>query len=161
VAWIEIPDSDIGVGSYAREDLVLQRFRNNLRELRRGLFPWIFAEASTGSSSWVPLTGTTVALPIPNLASYSGLTRKVRLICDVKISGGGTGEYRLRETVSGNTGTAVTGITATSYTAQALEIAVDASWLDTVRTFEVQAQKISGGTAFAQAPGRIAGTVFY
>jgi len=161
MAWIEIPDTDVDVGSYCREDLVFQRLRNNLRELRRGLFPWIFAEKSTTSATFVTLTGTSVELPIPNLGAYTGLVRKVRIVLDVKISGGGTGEYRLREAVSGNTGTAVTGITATSYTPQTLEIDIDASWLDTVRTFEVQARKLSGGTAFAQAPNRIAGTVFY
>lgn len=161
MAWTDIPDTDIDVGSYAREDLVFQRLRDNMRALRIALFAWLFPEATTTSASWVTLTGTQVSVLIPNFPDYTAYQRKLRFVFDKKIAGGGTADYRIRETVSGNTGPALVGIASTSYTAGTVEIDVAASWVDTSRTFELQAQKVGGGTAYAQSINRVSATLFF
>lgn len=160
MAWVDIPDADIDVGSFLREDLVTFRLRDNLRELRRSVLAWVFPEATTTSSTYVALAGTDLKIFIPDYADYSGLQRRLTVWIDYKVSGN-SADYKIVETVSGNSGTALTGLTSTTYVAINLTIDVQSSWKGTMRTFQIQAKKTSGGTLYAQAVAQVAAVLEY
>lgn len=160
MSWTDIPDTDVDVGSYGKEDLVFTRLRDQLRTLRQTLFAWLFAEATTTSGTFVALTGSAITVFIPSMPSYSGLTRNVRLRFENKVSGGGTGTLRLRDQASGNTSAVEVTVTSAAYVEQTLDLAIDAGWVDTFRVIEVQA-KTTAGTVAARSDNRIGATLDY
>lgn len=160
MAWVDIPNTDIDVGSYGREDLVFQRFRDNLRALRQALFPWLFAEVSTTSTTYVTLAGTTKVVWIPDLPDYSGLARKVTLRFEGKCTAT-QATFRLRDVGSGNVSATPVSTASANYVDLTLDLAVDSSWKGTLRTFELQALVTSGGQGYARVIDRVASTLDY
>ena len=123
MAYVDIPDADVDLDSFGKETDVFQRLRDNIRAGRETVFAWPYAEQSTNSATFVTLDS--VRLFVPNVPAFTGIARQIIHDFEAKIAPAGTGTYRLRDNVSGNTGTEVT-TTNTSYEAKSATLNIDA-----------------------------------
>ncbi len=158
MAWNPIADTDRDTNSPIDEDLVGD-IVGNIRELRQDLVAHEYAEASTTSATFVSLTSSDKEMLIPDVDDYTGIQRTYSCIIEGRVSTD-TGSFRLRESVSGNTGGTVTTTNA-SYEDLTLTINVDAAWAGSLRTFEIQAHRGTGGTVFSRVVNRRAGELKY
>lgn len=156
MAWSEIPDADVDVGSVLDEDLFV-RIRDNLVALRAFLFSFLFAEQTTSSGTFVDLASAQVF--VPDLTDDPDVTRAATVIVEGK-QASGAGELRLKDSASGNTGSAV-AVSSSSYSDKTLTLALDNAWAGTIRTLVVQGRITSGATLAAQSVNRVAGTLVY
>jgi hypothetical protein len=153
MAYVEIPDSDIGVGDYGRTDTVFTRLRDNIRALRHSLYAVLFAETTTTSTTFVQAKRFEIF--VPDRPDETGYSRELRLRIEGRVSAG-TGEWRLKDVASGNAGTAASS-TSTTYGERSMTLAVQSSWKGTLRQIDVEFRQVTSGTVYARSDARIAG----
>jgi len=152
--WNAIPDSDIDLDSPGKTQDVFQYIRDNISAARIIIFGVDLAEDTTSSTSWDTHIGSAY-IHVPDVADYSGIQRVVYVPIEVKISGGATGSYRLKDLATSTVGGTETTTSAT-YEVVTLELDIDASWKGTDRTLKLEFQSSDGGeVAFAKCEYRI------
>lgn len=149
-AYTVIPNTDVDQDSPGKEGDVFQELRDNQNAQRILLIYINFAEQSTPSATYVKL-GDVVVYPIPDLADYTSIQRKILGYIDVKTTAG-TATFQFRDAGSASTGTEVT-TTSSSYEPKEPTIDQDAGWKGTTRTLEIWG-KTTSGTCSMQAPTR-------
>lgn len=148
-AWTNIPDTDTDVDSPLDTDL-FTGLKDNADAARIGVFGYDFTEATTTNTTWTPAATGFAKVYVPSLADYSGISRNFTCAFECKVSGG-TGQYRLKDSATGSTSSAVS-VTATSYTPTDVTLTIPDAWKGTLRTLDLEFQKVSTGTVYVQAP---------
>lgn len=140
----EIDDTHIDVDSPAKTVSIFEKLRDNTDATRVLLVPTNQTAVNTTSTTFVKM-GSSIYVPLPTMADYTGIQRNLEAIILGYLDASGTGTVRLRDVASGNTGTEVT---VTSVTPAADDITPDldflSAWQDTVREIEVQGKVTSG-----------------
>ena len=141
MSYVDIPDADVDVDSYGREDLVFQQLRDNINAARIVVFPWYWAEVTITAPAPTWTVCRQLFLDIPNLPDFAGIARKFTVGLRAK-SSTTDGRVRIRE-AAGTTGAPVT-INNVSYIVVEPFIDIAGSWLGTTRTFIVEGDAGTG-----------------
>jgi hypothetical protein len=157
-AFVNIPVTKVDLDSLGEEGNVFQALRDNAAAVRISLFGVDFTEQShTGDTNWT--SAGTFWLRAPNVGDYLGIQRRVLLLIEAKVTGGVTGEWRLRDATG-----AVDGATKTTSSATYvdLDLEVDIPINPGNRQYTVQFRTPSAGqTVFARAVDHYTGRLEY
>lgn len=159
MAWTDIPAADVDVDSPIDEDLVAA-LRDNLIECRVCVLGIEVYEDTTNNTSWT--TSATVYVWLPDLADQDGLQRSLTLTVELKVTGGGTGYFRLRDDGAAVNGDAPS-TTSTSYEDEVSTVDFATGLKGSVRTILVQFYHSAGGgqTVEIKNENRATGVLVY
>lgn len=146
MSYIEITDAMVDVDSGLDEDLY-EYMRDNIRALRTFNIWLNVTEQSHSNAAYTTLFSFLIY--IPNVAGFTGLTRSIKVMIETKVSTG-TGYYQLEDDASSDVSNEVSEDGTTYADLGLLTLTVDASWIGTTRTINVQG-KHAAGTVYARA----------
>lgn len=143
-SWPSVSRSDYDANTPTRKERAEALRDRDVCLMRRPMFVNISEQAETATGYAVQAEFT---VWVPDYASGN----KLAMILDAKVASD-TGDWKLREKASATDGTEVS-VTGTSYAESGpSEVTIDASWVDSERTFEILSKVDAGtGTIYLKA----------